>query len=120
MDALVERGQFDAAITSLNRVLRDVRQPELRMGLLLRKGQWLNELARYSDALQPLKGAFIYDPENPALLLELARASAGAGNTRDANQYLHQAMHGPRSHEIAEKISGFQLPAPVDISHDDE
>jgi len=120
MDALVERGQFDAAIVSLNRVLRDVRQPELRMSLLLRKGHWLNERSRYSDALQPLKGAFIYDPENPALLLELARASAGAGNTRDANQYLHQAMHGPRSSEITEQIRGFQLPVPADVTCDDE
>ena len=120
MDALAERGQFDAAIASLNRILRDVRQADLRMSLLLRKGQWLNELARYSEALQPLKGAFIYDPAHPALLLELARASAGSGNRRDANQYLHQAMHGPRSREIAEKISGFQLPGPVDMAQDDE
>jgi hypothetical protein len=67
-----------------------------------------------------LKGAFIYDPAHPALLLELARASAGSGNKRDANQYLHQAMLGPRSREIAEKISNFQLPGPVDMAQDDE
>lgn len=120
IDALAERGQFDAAIVSLNRVLRDVRQPDLRMGLLLRKGRWLNEMSRYSDALQPLKGAFIYDPEHPALLLELARASAGAGNTRDANQYLRQAGNSPRVQEIADKLAEFQLPGPVDIHDEDE
>lgn len=81
-----------AALRDLERVLRTTRAPAERVELLMRKGEWLVALGRGEEALQPLKGAFIYQAQNPNLRALLALAFAASGKTNDARSHARAAL----------------------------
>lgn len=86
----------DQALRTLEDALRQTRVPAERCELLIRKARWLLAEDRAADALQPLKGAFIYQPANPELRYLMARASHALDqpaeairHARAANAYVH-------------------------------
>jgi hypothetical protein len=82
----------NAALNDLEQLLRVTRVPADRCELLMRKGEWLVASGRGDDALQPLKGAYIYRAQDPNLRALLALAFAASGKEADARAHARAAL----------------------------
>ena len=101
IDLLILNASYNEALKFIDQAIQ--KQPEAT--LYLKKGQVLNRLQNYQEAIKAFSAGMELDPANSEMPAEIADAYTALGNHHDANPYYEKAVAmSPENLPLAGKL----------------